>query len=142
MYCRTNQRRGGEEYTLSRACGVVSFLLLERLLPDLAASFPFPLLFSTRCFIYPSVALHSLIFVCGEQVKKPLGVKGSFLVALDFLLFLINFSRRNHVPHSFTTPPCWLGSTLCSTPTPSIASLVRSPSSTISFQLEKKQRIK
>ena len=89
MYCRTNQRRGGVEYTLSRACGVVSFLFLERLLVDLAASFPFPFAFPTRCFIYPSVALHFSFYLSAGSKSRSLELSRYPLVALDFLLRLL-----------------------------------------------------
>ncbi len=60
---------------------------------------------------------------------------------LDPWLIRVNwFSRRNHVPHPLSTPPCWLGSSLCTTPTTSIAFLVGSLFTTILLSPRSKEK--
>lgn len=65
-----------------------------------------------------------ILLLC-EQVRRLSEVSLGSLIRSGLIGFCTT-RRNHHVPHSLFTPPFWLGSTLYSTPKPSIAFLVGS----------------
>lgn len=126
LYCRSNQRRGGAQHALCRACGSVWEGVLFVTSPTWSAVLSPPLLSVYACCLLASfllsffLVLHLPIFLCGRANKRP-----RFLAhSLEFPVGFLGFSRRDG-PHPYGTPPFWPCSTFCPTPSSSIAFLLR-----------------
>ncbi len=139
MYCRSNQRRGGVQYTFCRACGVGGALTATSLTQSLS-----PPLLSTclpACFLPPCLCLCLCLFThaCagGSNPAKLI----SCIFGLDLVDLIDLLSLKRDGPHVLRSPPPWqwgrLHSTLCETAALSIAFLVGLPFTLLLLSLKK-----